>query len=393
MIRIRDTLGSDPISFHIVETGHDYDEVIAFVQRHKALGIDTEATGINPYKPGWQLRTMQIGNSKRSYVIPNQHAFLMLIVMKQPIKWIGHNGPHDMRCIDVGLGQDTGVTCAGETFIVAHLFDSRKVDEGGVAHGLKEQAIAHVSRDAGKWETALKKEFKQIRISVPGEVYKSGKRKGEQKTRAAHISEGWGLIDPMHPAYLAYAAADPILTYRLWRHYQPVLRQFHKQYKFDWRVQQAADKLYRRAMRIDTNYTTRLSAAFDSRAQKFRLQAKEEFACANVNSGQQVASVLMQLGAQLTSRTPTGLYKTDDKILRGLLSEGNEAVNEFIHCVLGAKQLLKRRENYTEAFLREMDDVGRVHPSINILGARTGRMSVSNPALQQLPTKDREEDE
>jgi DNA polymerase-1 len=74
------------------------------------------------------------------------------------------------------------------------------------------------------------------------------------------------------------------------------------------------------------------------------------------------------------------------------MSSGNPAVSDFIHTVLGAKQVLKRRENYTEAFLREMDSFGRVHPSINTLAARTTRMSVSNPPLQQLPTKDREEE-
>jgi DNA polymerase I len=55
--------------------------------------------------------------------------------------------------------------------------------------------------------------------------------------------------------------------------------------------------------------------------------------------------------------------------------------------------LLKRKASYTESMLEEADSDGRIHPSFNTLGARTARMSVSNPPLQQLPTKDREEDE
>jgi hypothetical protein len=49
--------------------------------------------------------------------------------------------------------------------------------------------------NAGKWEQALKAEFKKITIPIPGEVYKSGPRKGQRKVRKAKLSEGWGLID------------------------------------------------------------------------------------------------------------------------------------------------------------------------------------------------------
>ena len=371
-----------------------------FAFRHRALGMDTESTGINCYRPGWQLRTFQIGNANTAYVVAAQHKTQIDWIIRLPtIKWIGHNGPHDIRSIDAWLGEDTGVVCAGETYIPGHHADSRKQDEGGIAHGLKEQCEALISRDAGKWEVALKAEFKRIEIPIPGAVYKSGKRKGLQKVRKAKLSEGWGLIDPKHPAYIAYAAADPILTYRLWRHYQYVIRQQHALYQFDLIVQQAADRLQRRAILLDVAYTKRLSAAYLRKAEEF-LERAAELGCENINSGKQVAEALTALGAHLTVRTPPsklhpqGQLKTDDSVLRGLADKYGSAspVGDLIHCILGAKQLLKRRENYTEAMLREADINGRVHPSINTLGARTTRMSVSGPPLQQLPTADREAD-
>ncbi|HEY6020269.1 MAG TPA: hypothetical protein VIY48_10305, partial [Candidatus Paceibacterota bacterium] len=144
--------------------------------------------------------------------------------MEQDVNWIGHNGPHDIRCIDEHLGYETGVVCKGETYIPSHHADSRNRKEGGIGHELKELAVSVVDRDAGRWEVELKKVFKTIEIPIPGEVYKSGPRKGTPKSRKAKLAEGWGLIDPSHPAYIAYAAADPILTYRVWRHYQPTVR-------------------------------------------------------------------------------------------------------------------------------------------------------------------------
>lgn len=394
MLRIDDTLAGDRIQFNYAGKRTDLDEVAEYVESAEGhwLGIDTESTGINCYRRGWEFRTLQIGDAYRSYVIPARYPKFIGWVMEHDIKWIAHNGPHDIRSIDTFLGRETGVECAGETYIPAHHYDSRKQDEGGVAHGLKEQCIARIDRDSGRWETALKKAFKEITIPIPGETYKSGPRKGLQKVRKARLSEGWALIDPEHPAYIAYAAVDPILAYRLWKWYQPTVRRQLEWYRFDKQVQAACDELQRRAIRLDVRYTQRLDAAYVARAESFK-QAALGFGCQNINSGAQIAAVLLNMGEVLTARTEKGAYKTDDGVLRGIAARTERPmVKEFIHCVLGAKQLLKRRENYTQAMLREMDSAGRVHPSINHLGARTTRMSVSGPALQQLPTKDREED-
>ena len=406
LLRIKDTLGGEPVYFHGVQRATDLDEVWEFAEAHRALGMDTESTGINPYRRGWQLRTFQIGDAYDSYVVPARYKKFIAGIMSMDIKWIGHNGTHDIRSTDAWLGEDTGVVCAGETYIPAHHIDSRKQEDGGVGYKLKNQAERYVASDSGKWETALKKVFKTIEVPIPGETYKSGKRKGLQKVRKAHLDEGWSLVDPTHPAYIAYAGADPILTYRLWAHYQPAVRAHRELYHFDLQIQQACDKLTRRAMRLDEQYTRRLDDAYTRKAQAFMEEA-ERLGVENINSGAQIASALIAMGVQLTAKTPTGKYKTDDKVLRAIAAQAAAMrdpekhidapesmlyAEELIHCILGAKQMMKRRESYTAQMLTEMDANGRVHPSINTLGARTSRMSVSNPPLQQLPTKDREAD-
>lgn len=393
MLHIRDRLAGDEVRFHYVESTRDLRRVRDFILRHAALGMDTESTGLNCYRPDWRMRTVQYGDDFDSYVVPARYRKFIAWTMRQEVNWIGHNGPHDIRCIDAHLGYETGVTCAGETYIPAHHMDSRGARDGGTGHGLKELAVAHVDRNAGKWEKALKEEFKKIMVRVPGEFYKSGPRKGQPKYRKAKMSEGWSLIDPRNPAYIAYAAADPVLTIRMYRKLQPIVREFHDLYQFDHRVQIAVDRLQRRAIRLDVPYTEDLSEQYLRKATEME-ELAARYGCDNIQSGKQVADTLIRFGAELTEKTDSGQFKTDARILRAIMNDpySNAKVRDFVHAVLLAKQLHKRRASYTEAMLREMDADGRVHPSINSLAARTARMSVSSPALQQLPTKDHEDD-
>lgn len=402
MLRIEDEVAGDPVTFNLVQTKDDCYKVARFIKANTTLGIDTESTGLNSYHSMWKLRTVQIGHATASYVVPARFRGFIEWIMKSETRWIAHNGPHDIRSIDAYLGYETGAWCYLETYIPSHHRDSRNQAEGGIGHGLKELAIALVDRDAGKWEKALKAAFKEILIEIPGEVYKSGPRKGTQKYRKAKLSEGWRLIDPNDPRYVAYAAADPILAFRVWQVLRSQAREQRDLYLFDQRVARACDTLTRRGMPLDIPYTKRLSAAYLKHAQRL-MDSVVEYGITNVHSGAQVAECLARYGARLTQRTKTGQWVTDSTVLRGLLAEAeaeaaadaNESCFyrvDIIRAVLGAKQLLKRRESYTEQMLREVDIEGRVHPSINILGARTARMSVSNPPFQQLPTKDNEGD-
>lgn len=392
-MRIHNTIGGAPIVFDYVDNRRTANQLRRFIEQSAWLAIDTESTGINCYHRGWKLRTVQVGTAFHSFVIPAKQRKIITWLTQQPINWIGHNGTHDWRSIDCYLGYDSGNQCVGETYIPAHHDDSRNRMEGGVGHSLKELACVYVAPDAGKWEIALKAAFKELTIPIPGQVYKSGPRKGQPKVRKAKLSEGWRLIPDNHPAYIAYAAADPILTYRLWTYLRPVVRRYKELYKFDMQVDRACDTLQRRAIRLDVPYTQRLSAAYEAVADT-AMGVAASFGCHNINSTAQIADALSAMGISLTARTPTGKFKVDDHILRGILAKKTTSphVAEFIHAVLTAKQVLKRKAAYADAMLEEMDEDCRVHPSINSLAARTARMSVSNPALHQLPTKSREDD-
>lgn len=388
MIHLEDEICGEPINFYVAETPRDAKRIYDASLDRRVWALDTESTGLNCYSPSWELRTFQFGNSRASFVLPARFRnTIRRIITRKGVDWIGHNGAHDIRCIDTFLNCETGVRVSGETYIPGHHRDSRNRSEGGVGHALKELAIAFVDRAAGKWEQALKDKFKTILIPIPGEVYKSGARKGTQKFRKAKLAEGWGLIDPMDPTYLAYAASDTVLTFRVWQKLRSVAQSSRELYEFDRSVALACDRLQRRAIRLDVPYTERLSLAYTRESER-QIDIALEYGCQNIHSGQQIAKTLLALGVQLSKTTPTGQWVTDGEVLRGLLSHPD--AGRFVRAVLLARQCIKRRESYTDQMLREMDAGGRVHPSINSLAARTARMSVSNPPLQQLPTKDRE---
>lgn len=392
MIRIKDSLAGKPIRLHAVESNSDLFEVRDFIRDSAWLGFDTESTGLNCFRPDWRLRTAQWGNKEDSYVVPARYRKFIDWAMAQPARLIGHNGPHDIRSIDVYLGKRTGVECAGETYIPSRLADPRGKQDGGTGHGLKELACSIVDPNADRWERALKEEFKRIMVAVPGEFYKSGPRKGMAKYRKARLAEGWSLIDPMNPAYVAYAAMDPILTFWVWEYFQPVVAAQLDLYRYEKRLAGACDELQRRALPLDIPYTMKLSAAYQRKIDRTSRRISKQFNVDNVNSTVQIADCLLDLKVELRKKTDTGKWSVKAEILRALLKDPQvpRAAKEFISLVLVVKQVSKRRTAYTEAMLREVDANGRVHPGINPDAARTTRMSVSNPAFQQLPVKDHE---
>lgn len=387
MLTIDDTIAGERIRFYYVENELDCERALNFAKRHRGteLAFDTEATGIDCYVPGWKLRTFQMGNARESVVIPAKRRKLIAAIMALDIKWIGHNGPHDVRSVDKHLGFETGVHVAHETYIYAHHNDPRNRKDGGTGNGLKELSVAHIDPDADKWERALKAAFKAIQVPIEGEVYKSGPRKGQQKMRRINLSEGWGLIPRKHPAYIAYAAGDPILTYRLWEHtenwpHDPEL------YARDIAIQDACDVLHRRALPVDTEYNRRYSAALDRAIKRGLQKLDDRYGITSVYGTAAIAVRLISLGAELTERTKKGAYKVDSKVLKGLAQDDDPKVRELATLVLRTKQRIKRKDVYADGIYNSLDASGRVHPSINSLAARTGRMSAG--IFQQLPTKD-----
>ena len=106
----------------------------------------------------------------------------------------------------------------------------------------------------------------------------------------------------------------------------------------------------------------------------------------NIGSPKQMGEVLfdkMQIGAGKIKKTKTGQYATGEEVLSLLAAD-----NPIVGLILEYRQLTKLRSTYVEA-LPQLVSVadGRVHTSFNQAVAATGRLSSTNPNLQNIPIR------
>jgi DNA polymerase-1 len=102
----------------------------------------------------------------------------------------------------------------------------------------------------------------------------------------------------------------------------------------------------------------------------------------NINSSQQLAGVLYEeLGLPRSRRTKTG-YSTDAAVLEEL-----RAAHPVIPLLLDYRMLTKLKSTYVDSLPALVDDAGRVHTSFNQTGTATGRLSSSDPNLQNIPVR------
>lgn len=103
----------------------------------------------------------------------------------------------------------------------------------------------------------------------------------------------------------------------------------------------------------------------------------------NINSPSQLGEVLERLNFPMKRRTATGKISTSKDILEELASEF-----ELPRLVIEYRELAKLKGTYVDSLPLSIDAAtGRVHTSLNQAGAATGRLSSSNPNLQNIPVR------
>jgi DNA polymerase-1 len=110
-------------------------------------------------------------------------------------------------------------------------------------------------------------------------------------------------------------------------------------------------------------------------------EAEEEF---NLNSPPQLRAILYdKLGLSSGKKTPKGQRSTDASVLEKL-----RGAHPIVEALLQWRELDKLNSTYLEALPREVDPRdGRIHTTFNQTGAATGRLSSSNPNLQNIPVR------
>ncbi len=136
--------------------------------------------------------------------------------------------------------------------------------------------------------------------------------------------------------------------------------------------------------RIDTKglkeYGEKLSILLSDLENRIYFSAGEEF---NINSPSQLGKILFEkLGLPAEKKTKTGGYSTNAEILEKLRM-GHPIVDD----ILEYRKVAKLKGTYVDGFFKVADDEGKVHSCFNQTGTVTGRLSSSEPNLQNIPIR------
>ena len=145
----------------------------------------------------------------------------------------------------------------------------------------------------------------------------------------------------------------------------------------------------RYGMRVDTSYEADLKRDLQELTDDAERAIYEEAGhMFNINSAKQLYEVLMNLGVSdaLIARTDKGNPKLDKEALANLAENHNVSI---VKKILEYRKYEKLLTTYAEGIYSQRDAANRVHGSINQTEASTGRMSITKPALQTLPKKDK----
>jgi DNA polymerase-1 len=144
-------------------------------------------------------------------------------------------------------------------------------------------------------------------------------------------------------------------------------------------------RMQARGVAIDVAYLNEMAQDVGTRMTALRdeiyRKAGEEF---NLNSPPQLRTILYEkLGLSPGKRTPKGQLSTDATVLEKLRDQ-----HPIVDALLQWRELDKLNSTYLEALPRQVDPAdGRIHTTFNQTGATTGRLSSSNPNLQNIPVR------
>ncbi len=186
-----------------------------------------------------------------------------------------------------------------------------------------------------------------------------------------------------------YAAEDADVTLRLYRLLKPRLAE-----ESGTRIYERVDRplipvvaqMEREGIKVDRARLVGLSAEFAAASAALEREihaiAGAEFA---VGSPKQLGEVLFEkMGFKGGKKGKSGQYSTDQSVLEKLADDGSGIAKK----VLDWRHLSKLKSTYTDALQQQINsETGRVHTSYSLVGAQTGRLSSTDPNLQNIPIR------
>src|SRR5690606_18147116 len=186
-----------------------------------------------------------------------------------------------------------------------------------------------------------------------------------------------------------YAAEDAHVTYRLYEVLDEKLK-VHPElsqllHRIEMPVARILTKMEENGIQLDVHFLDQLSEEFAQTIQNLENQiielADQSF---NVSSPKQVGEILFdKLGLKGGKKTSTGQYSTSESILEKL-------DHPIAALILEYRGLSKLKSTYTDGLCKQANnDSGRVHTSYHQALTATGRLSSTDPNLQNIPIREK----
>ena len=186
-----------------------------------------------------------------------------------------------------------------------------------------------------------------------------------------------------------YAAEDADVTLRLWRVMKPRLVEkglVTVYERLERPLVPVLARMEQRGIAVDRQILSRLSGELAQRAAAFEDEiyqlAGERF---TIGSPKQLGDILFgKMGLPGGSKTKTGQWSTSAQVLEDLAAEGHELPRRIVDW----RQLTKLKSTYTDALPGYIHpETKRVHTCYALAATTTGRLSSSDPNLQNIPVR------
>ena len=342
--------------------------MIAELEAKGEFAFDTETTGLNSMTSDLVGLSFAIRSEHAWYVavghtegdqVPFAEALAALrpLFEDDSIKKTAHNANFDMMVL-----ASAGIEVKGlnfDTMIAAQLCGRRAI-------GLKQLALELFQAEMTEIKTLIGVGRKQIPMSeVP--------------------------IETAGP----YAAADADFTWRLKEYFEPEIDKHNARYvneEIELPLLPVIIEMQRSGMVIDKSALAEMSETLGADIELIQQTATAIIGGRELNlaSNRQVADLLIdELGAPKTRKTKTG-YSMDASALDKIRETSglDERVYQVADAVLKYRELTKLKSTYVDALpLLVNPATGRVHTSFNQVGSATGRLSSTDPNVQNIPVR------
>lgn len=331
------------------------DDLLAWVAHHPqsaGLAVDTETTGLE-----WlaRVRLVQFGSSTEGFAVAvhndDGRALVSTVLNEYRGVLIFHNAAFDVHRLDqIGVDTEGIWRRTVDTHVLAHILNPDRL-----SFRLKQLARVELGDDSTVAEKALKKVMKK---------------------------RGWTWATVPLLVLTPYGVTDTMLTHQLYTKFSELFsEQEWLVLEREMDVRWAMGLVQWKGMRLDIEYAHTLDANWNEKLGEDRKWFFDNHNIENPNANAQLITAFHAQGWVPHAFTAkTGKPQLNKKVIEELAF-----TMPLAQRLLEYKRINKWRAAYVLNSLAEVDQDGYVHASYNTLGAKTGRMSCSNPPLQQLP--------